>query len=142
MVATRLVAKALLIDADGKLLVLTRSDSHPTLAGFYDLPGGMVEADEEPGAAVKREINEETGLDVSDATVLYATTHMARQVSYPTLLYLARCNERQPTVTLSWEHSAYEWAPMSKLAEVEPQIAPAYRQALDYIRVNDILNGF
>jgi 8-oxo-dGTP diphosphatase len=141
MTKTCFVAKSLLLDASGEFLLLTRSDTHPTLAGYYDLPGGTVESGEEPGAAVIREIFEETGIEVSDVSVLYATTMMIGGISYPTLLYLARHSATEPPVELSWEHGAYEWAPIDKFADVEPQIAPTYRHALEYIRTNKIVEN-
>lgn len=140
MAKTHLVAKALIFDSAGKFLLLTRSDTHPTLAGYYDLPGGMIEPSEEPGAGVLREIQEETGITTSGAKVLYATTMLIGSVSYPTLLYCIYLGDESPAVTISWEHSSYEWAGLDKLAEVEPQLAPTYREALQYIRANDILS--
>lgn len=139
MATTHLVAKSLVIDASGKFLALTRSDTHPTLAGYYDLPGGMIEPGEEPGVGVRREVREETGIVADSADVLYATTMMIGKQSHPTLLYVIRIQAVSPDVELSREHSAFEWADLSKLAEVEPQLAPTYREALDYIRKNDIL---
>lgn len=139
MAATHFVAKSVVLDADGKFLLLTRSQTHPTLAGFYDLPGGMIEPDEEPGAAVIREIDEETGLRPTDLAVMYATTMLIGGTSYPTLLYAGKVEGSAPPVTISWEHEAYEWAPLDKLAEVEPQLAPTYREALEYVGANAIL---
>ena len=136
---THFVAKCVLLDSDGRFLLLTRSQTHPTLAGFYDLPGGMIELGEEPGDAVRREIHEETGLKVNRVSVMYATTMLIDEVSYPTLLYAGWIDEPCPEVVISWEHEAAEWAPMERLSEVEPQLAPTYREALNYIRENNIL---
>lgn len=139
MATTHFVAKAVVLDDNGKFLLLTRSDTHPTLAGFYDLPGGMIEPGEEPGEAVRREIAEETGLGVDALDVMYATTMLIGATSYPTLLYRAVVGGSAPDIELSWEHSAYEWADISRLEEVEPQLAPTYREALAYVKANDIL---
>ena len=51
-----------LIERDGRLL-LARRGIEPRL-GYWDLPGGFVEETEEPEAAVRREVREETGLEV------------------------------------------------------------------------------
>lgn len=140
MAATSFVAKAIVLDDDGKFLLLTRSATHPTLAGYHDLPGGMIEDGEEPGAAVSRELKEETGLDASGMKAMYAITMLIGGTSYPTLLYYMKVTGASPAVELSWEHESFEWAGLERLAEVEPQLAPTYRQALEYIRSNDILN--
>lgn len=142
MVVTRFVAKALVFDADNNFLRLTRSKTHPKLAGLSDLPGGMVEPGEEPGAAVIREIREETGLviDLENVEVLYAVTMLLNKRSFPTILYKIQLSDSQPTVALSYEHDDYSWEKIEKLSEVEPHIAPTYREALNYLKVNDILS--
>ena len=141
MAETRFVAKALVFDASGQFLCLTRSDSHPTLAGNYDLPGGMVEAGEEPGEAIVREIFEETQLKVEpdQCEVVYAVTQFLHDRSFPTLLYKVLLKEVAPEITLSYEHKAASWEPLERIAEVEPHIAPTYREALDYLRQHGML---
>jgi 8-oxo-dGTP diphosphatase len=51
-----------LVERDGRLLV-TRRAREP-FAGRLDLPGGFIEPGEHPEQAVRRELREETGLDV------------------------------------------------------------------------------
>lgn len=141
MAKTRFVAKAIILDANGDFLLLKRTDSHPMLANFYDLPGGTVKAGEEPGEAVLREVREETGLllNKTKMRVLYTTTNFLHGRSFPTMLYIATLDNIAPNVQISWEHQSYEWAPLSKLSEVEPQLAPTYREALNYIREHDVI---
>lgn len=50
---------------DGKFLITKRDESKPWGAGWWEIPGGAVQAGEESEHAVKREIREETGLDVA-----------------------------------------------------------------------------
>lgn len=141
MAVTRFVAKALVFDTEGRFLRLTRSDSHPALAGLYDLPGGTVEEGEEPGSAVIREIFEETSLVIlpEQVSILYAVTSFLDNKSFPTLLYKVQLLETTPPVTLSYEHKAFSWESADQIAEIEPHIAPTYRQALEYLRQHDIL---
>lgn len=139
MAGTSLVAKALILDGDDNVLLLKRSASHPALAHQYDLPGGIVEPGEEPGAGVTREIAEETGLVIDGAVAIYAAPIFSSGRNYPTILYAVRLDEPKPGVTLSWEHEAYEWAPLDRVSEVEPQLDAAYPDALTYIRTNDLL---
>mgnify|MGYP000858077679 CR=1 FL=1 len=141
MATTQPVAKAIILDSQAQFLLLQRSDTHPTLAGFYDLPGGSISENEEPGAAVIREVQEETGLHlaIDRIKILYTTTQLLHGRSYPTLLYIAYLAEQAPEVQMSWEHKSYEWAPLDRLVEVEPQLASTYREALEYIRAHDIL---
>lgn len=141
MAITRCVAKALILDQNGDFLLLQRSDTHPRLGGFYDLPGGTIEDNEQWRDGVIREIREETGLELTHERLkaLYTTTKLLHGRSYPTILYVAYVDGNKPAVNLSWEHKSYEWAPLERLGDVEPQLAPTYREALEYIRANDIL---
>lgn len=50
-------------DEAGRLLVIRRG--HPPDEGRWTLPGGRVEAGESDAAALRRELAEETGLDVA-----------------------------------------------------------------------------
>jgi len=60
------VVAAALVDPDGRLLVQQRPAGKP-MAGLWEFPGGKVEADELPEAALIRELREELGIDVERA---------------------------------------------------------------------------
>lgn len=52
-----MAAGVLLFDADGRVLLV-----EPTYKPYWELPGGVVEADESPHTAACRELKEELGL--------------------------------------------------------------------------------
>jgi len=54
---------AIILDALGRLLLVRRG--RPPGAGLWSLPGGRVEPGESDAAAVRREVLEETGLEVA-----------------------------------------------------------------------------
>ena len=49
--------------AGWSVLVAQRLPDAPTLAGYWEVPGGKVEPGEDPLAAARRELSEETGID-------------------------------------------------------------------------------
>ncbi len=61
----RIAADCLFTDESGRLLVLD-----PPYKPTWDLPGGVVEHDESPRLAAKREIQEEIGLTVEPGALL------------------------------------------------------------------------
>jgi 8-oxo-dGTP diphosphatase len=68
----RIAAYAVLLrgDADAPEVLLTRMSARTRIRGRWTLPGGGLDHGEEPRAAVRREVYEETGLHVEPGAVL------------------------------------------------------------------------
>ncbi|HEV2110387.1 MAG TPA: Nudix family hydrolase [Gammaproteobacteria bacterium] len=71
------VVAAVLRDSQGRVLIADRPAGRP-LAGYWEFPGGKLEAGEATAAALKRELREELGIDVQRAHRLLHYSH-----SYP-----------------------------------------------------------
>ncbi len=63
------VAAAALVDRDRRVLIARRR-ADQEMAGLWELPGGKLEKDEIPEAALRRELYEELGIDVCAACML------------------------------------------------------------------------
>ena len=61
----RVAADVLITDRDGRVLLVD-----PTYKEGWDIPGGMVEANEKPRAAAERELREELGLTLTVGRLL------------------------------------------------------------------------
>ncbi len=78
-----LVSAVALIDRDGRVLLAQRPEGK-AMAGLWEFPGGKVEPDETPEAALIRELHEELGIDtwqsclapLSFASHSYADFHL------------------------------------------------------------------
>jgi len=128
------VAKVLLRDSNGNLLILRRSETHPRFAFHDDLPGGMVEPDEDTLDAAVREVFEETGLELTMTDLKLAHEH-DRSVLTKYLIYEAALTADRPPVTISWEHDRFEWvSPSDLLARPRPSdIDSFHKMVLDYL---------
>jgi 8-oxo-dGTP diphosphatase len=63
-----LVVAVALVDGEGRVLVQQRPPGKP-MAGLWEFPGGKVEPDEVPEAALVRELGEELGIAVDVAAL-------------------------------------------------------------------------
>jgi len=66
-----LVAAGVLIEGERVLLTQRKAGAH--LAGLWELPGGKVDPGEDPRDAVRRELQEELGIDVEVGEPLEVT---------------------------------------------------------------------
>ena len=61
-----LVSAVALIDKDGRVLIAQRPEGK-SMAGLWEFPGGKIEPNDTPEAALVRELNEELGIETWDS---------------------------------------------------------------------------
>jgi 8-oxo-dGTP diphosphatase len=81
------VAAAVVLERGRVLLTQRKRGAH--LAGAWELPGGKVEADEDPRDALARELREEIGVEARALDILEVTFHRYPEKSVLLLFYLA-----------------------------------------------------
>lgn len=108
-------AKALIVDESGKILVLYRSETHPTLAHDIDLPGGVIESHESMELGLAREICEETGL-VVDTNAFDLRHSWLTQSGQEQAVYQVTINSADQ-VKISWEHEAHDWISVEEMID-------------------------
>jgi 8-oxo-dGTP pyrophosphatase MutT (NUDIX family) len=113
----RASVSAVIFDRRGQLLLQQRSDG-----GQWGLPGGSVEIGESVTDAIRREVREETGLDVAVRRVVGVYSDPALQiVRYPDgavwhyVTVCFECTARGGTLSTSEETLALRYFPMSRL---------------------------
>lgn len=110
--------KAFIIN-DGKVLIAKRKEEK-MFSGMWDIPGGKLEDNESLYNGIKREVLEETGLEITEILcTLSSMLFVATIGDKPTIfrnLYLCKASGE---VTLSSEHSEYLWVDPIDLKDYE-----------------------
>ena len=112
-------AVGVVINSEGRVLLVEHA-LHPKY--IWGLPGGWVGRNENPAAAVRRELREELSLDVEIETLLLAETPFKNHLD---LIYLCRANSE--IGALSYELLSYRWFVPNEL----PKILDVHRRAIE-----------
>ncbi len=73
-----IVAACALVDADNRILLAQRPEGK-SMAGFWEFPGGKIEANETPEDCLIRELSEELGITVKKrvpGTIKFCQSHL------------------------------------------------------------------
>lgn len=107
------VACGVLIDKKGRFLLGSRPEGKPC-AGYWEFPGGKLEAGETPSVALARELQEELGLTIGESFPWFVMEH-----DYPhgyVRLHFRRCFAWE-SAPRGLEHQEFAWiASPSELA--------------------------
>ena len=93
------VAKVVIIDNKDRVLFLKRSNYMDKFAGEWDLPGGHLKDNESLFDGLEREVEEETGLSVSEPELINIDNN----------LHFFYCNYDSQPVKISHEHTEYRF---------------------------------
>ena len=99
----------------------------------WEFPGGKIDEGESPEECLKRELNEELGIEVSVGQPLTATIH--QYPSFSVTLYPFICEIISGEITLH-EHSAMVWLAAEELntldwAEADAPVIGEYQRQFD-----------
>ncbi|MBI2630705.1 NUDIX domain-containing protein [Candidatus Nomurabacteria bacterium] len=111
--------KILLKNQDGKYFVVRRSASkYPEVGAKWDIVGGRINAGATLLENLKREVREETGLEIKyEPKLLTAQDILKKERHVVRLTYLGAT---EGEVKLSDEHEEYKWLTLRELAGLEP----------------------
>lgn len=111
---------AVILDGAGRVLLVEHA-YHPRFA--WGLPGGWIEKDEDPSAAVLRELSEELQLNARVLRVVHSSK------TAPNHIDLAfQCEALSPIGKLSHELLNFEWVAREDL----PTVKRFHRQAIEF----------
>lgn len=107
----RVGTAVILRDAEGRLLLGLRKSAHGQ--GTWSFPGGAVDFGESPMEAARREVMEETALEVGEVMVHpgvpYVNTHFDNGSQWITLYFVAQYIGGEPRVVEPEKCERWEW---------------------------------
>jgi 8-oxo-dGTP diphosphatase len=98
--------KAIVVNKKGEILILQRSEKSGA-GGKWSLPGGALEYGEDPIEAIKREIEEETNLTVTNIRPFHLKSYTEKDDFVVIIGYV--CEAESEKVQLNWEHDNFKW---------------------------------
>jgi 8-oxo-dGTP diphosphatase len=110
MDTTQKITACAFLHKDGKFFTAKRADTKTFLPGKFEMPGGHIEHGETMEEGLKREFQEEFGVDITVGHPFYAFTYMNGDAHVVEVNYLAELADENQTITLNPEdHSEYRW---------------------------------
>ena len=110
-----LVSAVALIDVDGRVLLAQRPEGK-SMAGLWEFPGGKVETNETPEAALIRELREELGIDTWQSCLAPLTFASHSYDDFHLLMPLFACRKWEGTPQ-SIEGQKLAWAHRNELRD-------------------------
>jgi 8-oxo-dGTP diphosphatase len=113
MVDKLFVATKAFIEFQGKVLLLKESGEYKdgTNVGRFDVPGGRIKPGEQFADSLRREVKEETGLEVNIGEPIFVNEWrpVVKGEQWQVVGIFFRCQAQTDQVILSEDHIAYEW---------------------------------
>jgi len=135
-----------ILEHDGKILILKRSNLVGTYRGLWGGVAGFVEELEDPYDTAIKEVREEVGIGIDDLTLLrkgepveFTDVYDGRRyewVIYPFLFHVYRAE----LIRIDWEHEEFRWiypSDLKKYATV-PQLDIVVERLCGKIRDGDV----
>ncbi len=127
-----------ILEHDGKILLLKRSNQVGTYRGLWGGVAGYVEELEDPYDTAIKEIRQEAGIDVDSLELVrkgnpieFSDTYEGRRynwIVYPFLFHI----QSKELIRIDWEHEDYRWVHPSEIRKLDtvPGLDEVVRQLL------------
>jgi ADP-ribose pyrophosphatase YjhB (NUDIX family) len=144
MVAPRMIVNVeVIVEREGRYLLIVRSDDEEYGAGWLTLPGGKLEPDENSLRALEvtaqRELQEEVGLDVALEDIRYVESHLFAVEAVPVLdvVMMTRAARGEPSAVDPAEVAGVAWMTADEIA-AHPDV-PAWTRASVAMAITELI---
>lgn len=110
------VAQKAVIKQGDSYLIVKRSLSDNLSPGYWEFPGGKLEAGEEPSKGLEREVLEETGLQVRSRNPVFVFSES--NIGYNIVFIIWEVELISGEVELSSDHSDFKWATREEILKL------------------------
>jgi len=110
--------KILIKNAEGKyLLLFCSAEKYPEVGAKWDIVGGRIDKGSSLMENLKREVFEESGLELAGEPKLIAAQDILKSDKH--VVRLTYTGEAKGDIVLSDEHSQYKWFTIGELQDLE-----------------------
>lgn len=108
----------------GQILLLRRGKNNKTNVGLWQLPEGKIEFGEQPETALKREVREETCLEIISQKILFPSSCLMeiQGKKYHLLRLVYKVRSKEDKICLDNDHDVYDWFYASEIQEMDQTI--------------------
>lgn len=123
--------KILLKNKEGKYLVIMRSaEKYPDAGAKWEIAGGRINPGTPLLENLKREVKEETGLEIIGEPKLITAQDIFSKIKDKQIVRLTYLGQANGEVKLSEEHTEYKWLTSDELVKLEP-VDPVLKEVFD-----------
>jgi 8-oxo-dGTP pyrophosphatase MutT (NUDIX family) len=121
---------------EDKILVVKRSETDNFRPDTWDLPGGNIFYGELHIDGLRREILEETGLEVEELRVVHLITQYDKTIPMYYIVTGFLTKAKNADVRVSHEHSAFQWVTRDDFLKMDPQYVFTQERPFDQNSTN------
>jgi mutator protein MutT len=121
----------LIRNSPGLFLVIQRGGDSKNFQGWWEFPGGKIDAGESPYTAVIRETQEEVGLSATPDTAEPVWRVRVPDGAVEYAFFTWQSPDAEPPVTLSMEHTAFRW--VTPVQAWKLQLLPTHREFMERV---------
>lgn len=113
--------KIILKNEKGEILMLLRSaEKYPEAGALWEIPGGRINPGTPLLENLRREVKEETGIDVVGEPKILAAQDILKSYKNNHIVRITYMGHSEGEVKLSDEHTDFQWVALDRLNAVEP----------------------